>query len=68
MGLGAPPNRPQKPAAPERPATTADPNVVPFWQKVTYVDYTEAFEQARADLALKRREAKAAPVPPLNSG
>ena len=61
------PNRPQKPAAPERPATAVDPNVVPSWQKVTYVDYTEAFEAARAELALKKREAKST-VPPLNSG
>jgi hypothetical protein len=60
-------SRPQKPAAPEHPAAV-DPNVVPSWQKVTYVDYTEAFEAARAELTLKRREAKSAPVPPLNSG
>ncbi|MCR6660074.1 MAG: hypothetical protein NVV72_12315 [Asticcacaulis sp.] len=61
-------SRPQKPAAQEFPATAADPNVVPSWQKVTYVDYTEAFEAARAELALKRREAKSTPLPPLNSG
>ena len=61
------PIRSEKPAAPEHPAAV-DPNVVPSWQKVTYVDYTDAFEAARAVLALKRREAKAAPAPPLNSG
>jgi hypothetical protein len=56
--------RPQKPAAPERPATVVDSNAVPSWQKVTYVDYTDAFEVARAELALKRREAvKSAQVP-----
>ena len=59
-----PPTRPQKPAAPERPATAADPTVVPSWQKVTYVDYTEAFEAARAELALKKRAAKLMSIPP----
>lgn len=67
------PARPQKPAAPERPATVIDPTVVPSWQKVTYVDYTEAFEAARAELAQQRREAKSASIPspqypPPNSG
>ena len=59
-------NRPQEPAAPESSVTAVDLNVVPSWQKVTYVDYTDAFEAARAELALKRSEVKAAP--PLNSG
>jgi hypothetical protein len=62
------PNRPQKPAAPEHPVAMAGLTEVPSWQKVTYVDYTEAFEAARAELVLQRREAKSAQVPPLNSG
>jgi hypothetical protein len=61
-------SHPQKPAAPEHSAAMADLTEVPSWQKVTYVDYTEAFEAARAELALKRREAKSAQVPPQNSG
>jgi len=58
------PARPQKPAAPERLATVIDPTLVPSWQKVTYVDYTEAFEAAHAELALKRRAAKSTSIPP----
>ncbi len=61
-------SHPQKPAAPEHAAAMAGLTEVPSWQKVTYVDYTESFEAARAELALKRREAKSAQVPPLNSG
>ena len=61
-------SHPEKTAAQEHPAATVDPSAVPSWQKVTYVDYTDAFEAARAELALKRREAKSTQVPPLNSG
>ena len=61
-------SHPQKAAAPERPAAMAGLTEVPSWQKVTYVDYTEAFEAARAELAQQRREAKSAQVTPLNSG
>ncbi|WP_303830825.1 hypothetical protein [Asticcacaulis taihuensis] len=57
-------SHPQKPVALEHPAMVADPSVVPSWQKVTYVDYTEAFEAARAELALKRREARSTSIPP----
>ena len=62
------PSHPQKPAAPERPATAVDPNTVPSWQKVTYIDLTDDIEAARAELALQRRAATSAPVPPPNSG
>ncbi|HTN40197.1 MAG TPA: hypothetical protein VLZ84_03535 [Asticcacaulis sp.] len=63
------PGHPQKPAAPDRPATVIHPNVVPTWRKVAYVNYTDAFEAARAELALKRSvAAKSVQVPPPDSG
>jgi hypothetical protein len=61
-------SHPQKPAATEHPVAMDGLTEVPSWQKVTYVDYTEAFEAARAELVLQRREAKSAQVPPQNSG
>jgi hypothetical protein len=67
------PDRPQKPAAPERQAAKGTLNSPPSGQKVTYVDLTDDIEAARAELALKRREARLASRPPpghppLNSG
>jgi len=63
------PDRPQKPAAPEPQGAWKSVSLPP----VTYVDLTDDIEAARAELALKRREAKLAPIPPpghppLNSG
>ena len=62
------PSRPQLSAAPDRPAAETALNSPPSWQKVTYVDLTDDIEAARAELALQRREARSAQVPPLNSG
>jgi len=58
------PDRPLKPAAPERQAAEGALNSPPSWQKVTYVDLTDDIEAARAELALQRREAKLASIPP----
>ncbi len=59
--------RPQKPAAPDKPAAS---NKSPSSPQVTYVDYTDAIEAARAELGLQRRAAKSAqvPRPPFRSG
>jgi hypothetical protein len=62
------PARPQKPVAPESKATGASLNRSSPSPQVTYVDYTDAIETARAELALQRRTAaKSAqiPVPPF---
>jgi len=52
----------QKAAAPER-ATQPAPKSAPSSPQVTYVDYTDDIEAARAELALQRRAAKSAQVP-----
>lgn len=64
---------PGKPAVPEVQTSEAALKAALATQQVTYVDYTDAIESARAELALQRRAAKSAVVPslhtpPLNSG
>ena len=68
------PARPQKTAASDKTTTEAALNSAPSQPQATYVDLTDDIEAARAELALKRREAAksalAPPLrgPPLNSG
>jgi len=61
------PVHPQKTVEPEDQLAEAAFKAALAAQKVTYVDYTEAIESARAELALQRREAKAAKVPSLHT-
>jgi hypothetical protein len=51
------PVRQQKPAAPEGHFTEASLMAALAAQQVTYVDYTDSIEAARAELALQKREA-----------
>ncbi|MFT4075281.1 MAG: hypothetical protein QM647_07080 [Asticcacaulis sp.] len=51
------PARPQEPAVPEVQPAAACLKAALAAQQVTYVDYTEAIEAARAELALQRRAA-----------
>jgi hypothetical protein len=67
---------PQAPARPQTPVPTdkaieTPPISQPSRQKVTYTDMTDAFEAARAELALQRQAAAKSvqvPRPPFRSG
>lgn len=59
---------PEKPAVPEAQSAEAPLKAALAAQKVTYVDYTEAIDAARAELALQRRAATKSTqsaIPPL---